>query len=578
MPKFPIPNSVFMKKLLCVFAGVLLAICGLTSCGNNEADEILKRVPADADLVILGQSKALFDNADIKLANNQLEFPNYITSEYPGKQSDFDKINDRLDESGLDISQVAVFACFEQAKDPVTVVKIADNKKAEKFFEDAYELNLKEKGAKIYYDEHSYSSSYFSYSSENCAVVYDGYVYFGHTYYYDSKGEAAHDLVLDFIKSAEKKSFADTKIAGKMTDGNVCAVAFSLSSWSKFFGADAASKLTKSLPEDGYLFFTGNISGKEATIESMMVDAKGNVIDAIKLPELTLNSRSDQAVYDITALFANNLAPVNAKTLRYLNSDTNLAYAINVGNVDFAKMVDILESGRMLSRSEASMARLATVYQTYLDGTVAFGLGYTGNASDAYFSRESDIVKYISLSLVGQIKEGKAEKVLNDIKGLLQTQGADVPCTSTEYGIAIAIPEIGTTVYISAVDDMLIVSNKPFTGASDNGVSSCGNFDNSLALMAFSMPKESPLFTELGIDCGFQASAVTADKGAQGKMVAKVTDTKDNLIPAIVKSFYNAYNAATRFERKRSDTYYDDDYDYDEVVVEEVVAEVDSIY
>lgn len=478
-------------KFLAIVCAIFVA-CGIASCSSDPQEGLLGHVPADADFAGVFNTEPVLNNADATLSDDgtQITLPDYIREAFPELGRKVAEVNTRLQQAGVDVHSVGVFGSFSQDA-VVAIAKLNDPAKAEAFLGDG---------------EHT--------------ALSDGYLYITP----DSRSKS---YMLKAIDGAKKKSFGSLAVASAMDKGNAGCMLVNMANIVQALNDPQLNAFKGQL--SGYLRISGNVEGKEAEVEFSYVDEKGKLKTWPASDEKS-GSRQEQALARLSKSFTDNMAPVSTEALRYLGADINLVYGLNLGDVNLSEVVDNLVDAGMLGRQEAGAAKMGLSFLNGYKGTLAFGIGYNGTLENALnacaMQKYEALLADGTLAAVMEMQPGKAEGKVKDIAGMIEQFG--MPTIPTDHGVAVPVPfggddEDPVNVYVSAVNDMLVVSNRPYEGAEDNAVTR--NVDL----------RKSPIIMALAID-NFSAAITTDTKNATSLLTIKAVDTPDKLGVALLKA------------------------------------------
>lgn len=525
------------KKLLFYLAGAALTLSAFSSCScsGRSGEDLLERVPADAGYVILAQTRQAMESADVTLneEGNTITLPDYITTAFPQLQDAVANANETLQDNGIDISAVALFGYFECADATVIVAKLGDVAKADASFREEYQDVTDAEGGVTVYSTTD-ADDYGAYQS--CSVIADGYVYTC-SGWYGPNSDSPKDVVLKAMSAAKEKPFPKLGVASAMAGYNLGACAISTAPAIDEVIATEPALASVAEKFRGYMLIGGNADGSEADVEIALVDNDGDVKSWPELPELKLGNKEMQGMYDFTADISNNRAPFNAEVLRYLPSDVNLTLGVNMGDLNWADVIDDLRAAGALSRDDAAALRMVSVFLNSFKGSLAFGIGYNGTIAQLLDDSEQAAIRHLSAALVVETKPGKAQQTVADLQQLCGQFGDRSDCRATANGLEIGLdlPDTTMTISITAADDMLIIANRPFAGPADNAVTRSIDVGKSPSLFALALDANSAIVKELGMQGGITVYAAGDIDKARSKLVVKGTSTKEKIFPMLVK-------------------------------------------
>ena len=472
-----------MKTKLLHWGAFLLMLVVMTACSNNsKSSELLKVIPADMDLVVVGDVETALQSAGGSLEDSRLQIPVYITDQL--SKSEMEKVNELnsfLKSSGVNI-QACAFAGRYESNSPFVIFKIDDLETFKKALGEAEyrEWEIEEKT--LSYLKTTYYSEDMDYNRYDFLAVHGEYGYWVENVYARQRAEVWKD-VKNLIQSAQEKSMADMPYGKYMAEGNVLGVSFRIPR--EFRREMSRMGISSDLVNmyDGCICLKGDLTDDAAQIRFKWFDEEGKA----KSPK------------DF-AKFLNMEATVNPDVLAYLPKDEHLVYAATLKGIDWDSYLNMIESVMGLRSSERAQMVIAKSYLEKFDGTMAVGFGLTQGVTSAFnLSHEEEIMDQFVFTVLCETKEGKAKSLINDLKTLLSNFNG-VEYSSRPSGLTVNLPENQGSVYLEAKDDVLILSNRPVKKHKDNATVQEVSFKDKLAAIGLVLPRTIPLMRDFGLE------------------------------------------------------------------------------
>lgn len=541
-----------MKKIFNGLVSLLVAVL-IVSCssGSNGSGSLLKLIPANADAVMIGDVKTVLASAGGSINGSELSLPKKLLKEFPEVADEYDEVKSDVKNCGLDLEKVAGFANFKN-NEVVFIAKVTDSKKLIRLIEDNdYEEIDKEDGVTYFTDKYN----------DECIAVGKNFVYFVTGGY-----DVNHKRYLEnMIEDAKEANFASTAMGKYIIEGNAAGVAIRFTSEMKREVAQEIGVSKSMFSNLEGICLRGDLSTDKVEVELCLIDENGNVLD---------NKEFNK--------YSNTSARINKDALSYMGKDEFMFYAVSLKDVQWEDLVDEVSSKLSLSRGDKAVMRAATDYLSKINGTVALGMGLTnGIESIVKIGCEKDMLEQFSATLVIEVKDNKSAKsLLEDLKGLLESQGIDFDETKTELTVNLKrLTGQRGEVNVKIIDQFIVVANHPIKNG--NGIASSSVWNNYAAAL-IKLDKNNQLMKDLGLKNNVSLSIISDVKKASAKMVLEVEGASDygvldkvlNMAINVAKNADDIENTIDNYYRQyRRDYYYDDYYG----VAEEEVVAVDSV-
>lgn len=483
---------------------VLLGVILMTACGSDSTAKLLSAIPAESDVVVVGNVKTIVESAGGSISDSKLKLPKLIADNLSDSDSEtLDEINDVLKNSGVDVEQAAVVLSYKSGQ-PVFVFMLADRSKFVGYIEEnGFEQQDEENGA-VYYSKKTYESEYDSdYDDYSYVTVKDNYAYFVQDVWAKSSFKPMK-VIGDMIEEASDESMASLAMADFITAGNAGGVAVKLPRQLK------QEMVRNGLPSqvadlyEGYLCMNGALDGDKGTLTMKWFDDNGK----------------PKKIDGFTDYF-NTGARIDKDALAYMNNNEQLVCAMAFKDVKWDKYFDML-TGMPGIPAEATVAfSVASAYLEKIDGTIALGVGINGgleSIADIYEGR--NVLAQLPVTLVIQTRDGKAKGIMNDITSLIGSIGK--PLTETADGWTLEVPELGGAVYGMATDNMLVLSTAPISKNNSNATVKELDFTKYLGYFGMVFNRDNKLMRELGLDYDIIAYSTSNLDETEGIMALQI--------------------------------------------------------
>ncbi len=535
------------------FMAVIVAAVAIsmTSCSGSST-ELLNSIPEDADFVAVINAKTLCESAGIEIADGRISMPSCMPADFTD-ESEYEKLK-LMVKNGVNPDMIA-FVGYYDPYHLIIVGKIDDMEKFDDFLDDEEYDDDEEDGMTIYKRKNNYNDTHY--------VVVKGDIFYTteHNWYNEVNSEYIKRMK-KFVEDAQEKSFATSPYASYINKGNAGCYVVKMPekarrelnrekdvrrALNKVNMLDDVEKML-----DGAVCGYFNISGDKATATAKILDEEGNEISFEGLKE-----------------YFDPSAKIDPSALKYIHEDVMMVGAGALKGINWDEYIDLITSG--LSRSERAGVKMVKSYLEQIDGTIAYGIGFTGGIESIFKLSEGNNINMfedIVFSAVVETKDGKAKSLIDEAKGVIDTYGEmanelGVAIDNTGNGFVITLREPAIEIYIEAHDNYIVCSNKKIETYSNKVVdnNNLGDYSGAIAA-AFS--KESQLAKDLdikfdisacaGIDLNSLEMTATADiqgdskYGVVGKFlelisfaIEKQSDI-DDLYDRYRENTYNSYN------------------------------------
>ncbi len=474
-----------MKKLS-LFLALLVALF-VTSCSDDsKLAKFAEQLPAEADIVAVGDVKTIIESAGGSLDGDKLTMPAAINSKFAeNDKKELKELNNFLSTSGIELTVGAIVGNYYKDASPVIVFSLKDNEKfAKAIAKQGFKKGKAEGDIEFYTKPMSRSEEYPEWNSDSYMAIS------GSTAYWIPSIDATDkpggkEIIKNLIANAKEKSFADTKQGEYATKGNAAGV------YARFPKELKQTMAATGLPADllavydGGVAINSNLDKDKLSINVKMFDKDGNEFDINKFKE-----------------FADYSSEIGDDALKLLTKDETLVYAVAMKNVNWDKYTELISAAAGMSRIDKAQLNLVTSYLKKIDGTVALGFGLTdGLNSIKNIQQSNNPLTQFSATFVVETKDNNAESVIKELKGLMQRM--NVPFTETKEGVSLNLQSLGmpgAVVYLEKHDDFLVLANHAIAETKDNPVAKHTDIEKYIAAFGIVLNRDNKLMTDLGIN------------------------------------------------------------------------------
>lgn len=549
----------------------MLSMLAVTSCSqNSKMTGILDHVPADMDIVAVGDLNTILESAGGSIEESKIKMPSYILDELSSSQANkLNDFNSFLKNSSVNPDVCVIMANYND-KEPIILFSFSDKKKFINEIEDEGFREKDDEDGVVYYSKKVYESTYDSdFDQYDHIAVADSYAYWMKQVsgYRDIKPIRVFQRLID---DAANEPFSKTSFADYITSGNAGGASIKIP-------RELRQELRKSgLPSsvidmyEGVVCLKGSLSDDKATVDLKWFgeDGKAKNLDDLE------NAVDMKATIDKDAL-------------RYLGKNESIVYAFSLKDVNWSKMFDQMASTMGMSESDRAILTMTKGYLENIDGTIAMGFGLT-NGLESIFKLNYGIKIFdqFDMTIVIDTKEGKTKGTMNDLKGLLETAG--MPYEDTSKGFTIEIPDEDATIYAEAADNHIILSNRKISKSDDNPAVDALDFSRYIVAAAIAMDHNNKLLRDVNINNDIMLTSAFSAGKLEGILTLEIKGGKsEGVIAKAVKIILDIISQEKsidarydEFRRENGLNYYNSyDYPY-EAVEEAVVVEEydDSVY
>lgn len=533
--------------------GVMLCVMLImvTSCSKSKEEKLMDRIPADADMVIVCDVKSIVESLDGTVDGSSIQIPDDVFGVFGNRdKDDLEEFLSSLEGSGIDAEVCALFGIFDDEDSPYIVFPIEDREKFINLIQSKdYEEENEEDGWTIYVQKDESHSSYIG--------IKDSYAYLLPEVY--ANGCEVERKIKRMAGKAENNPFSKTNMCRYIAEGNAGGVSLRISRNLREMleregvPAEIAGKFK------GYVCCRGNLNDNRARFSMKIFDKNGEEMKAEYF-----NLRSDVN------------ATLNQEAMKYLHKDEFLLVGLSLKGVDWDEIGKSVEG--MLSSGEKAAWIVVKSYLEKIGGTVACGVGMKGGVS-SFENMEStqNIDELLAITMVIEIKKGKARSIVNDMKVFLEKDG--VQCRENADGFRITVPGGAgntplTVLNVEAKGNYMVLSNRPIKQY-DNSVLKNLELENKSAIAVLDLPKGNELLKDFGIEDRVKVVLSSDVKTNEVMLELEFGETgKGGLMGRIMKAMEDVEESPALQRRRNAyevyDEYSEDDF-YEDEVVEEYV-------
>lgn len=519
---------------------LLVALTALLTASCWKGGGLLDQIPAEADLVLTGNVQTIIESAGGSLEDSKLKLPGWLLGELPGDVHDgIDEINGFLKKSGINTDNAAMF--MDIKKEMTVIVFSLDDKKL--FVKKIEDLGFREKDDEdgvVYYEKSD--SRYWG----DYIAVKGSYAYYIPE---ADKDEKPVRFLEDAIEEAHGKSFAKTSWGAYIASGNAMGFALNMTPFQRIMREEGMPAGLLSM-YDGVLCMRGDLTRDKCLFDIKFYDENGKD----KMASLYKD------YMDVNA-------SIDSKALSYLGEDEFMVYAASMKDVDWDRYADMLLSG--LSRSERAQANAVLGYLEKFNGTVAFGFGLAGGLDEIgeMASDEDKILSNMSMTLVVEAKKGKADQLLNDLKGFMEQADVDFDDNASGFTVDMARNAgMDGTIYAKTIGDFIVMANHPIKEGGSNPVVKTTKMSSCLQAFGIVLNKNNKLMRDLEMSDDIIFTTTCMPRSMDMAMTLEIPGGKDGFIAKAAKIVLGLAKQADKIEEAFDSgygDYYDWDYDYD---------------
>lgn len=536
----------------------MLLMVFITSCSNSKTNKLLEQVPQDIDFLVVGDVTTILESAGGSLEDSKIKLPSYILDQFSSYENKkIDEFTSFVKDSGIDPEACAIIGNYEYNY-PIIIFSIEDRKKFSTAIED---LGFREKsdddGITLYTKKEDYE-----YSDVYSYIAIKG----SYAYYIDKVWEEYSEIkptrvIERLIADASDSPYSKTSFADFITSGNACGASFRIPrEVRKELRRAGVSSSFVDLCE-GVICMNGNLGSDNATLDIKWFNEDGKEKD----------------IKDLENLFDSS-ATIDPEALAYLGENESYITAVSLKGFNWNKCLDIVAD--QMSRSERTILDIVKNYLENIDGTVAFGFGFTNGIESVFnLGLGNDIWSQFDCTLVVDTKDGKTTKLMTDLKDILETTGMTVNGNSSAFNF-----EVGqkTTIYALAEDNHIILSNHKIHKVNDNPAVKSLDFKGYIYAAAFCMNRDNKLLRDLNINYNINLTFVTDAKDCESTIKLKIEgESSEGILEKAAKLILDLFaqnrSLYTKYEERRRELYGDYEYPIYDYYTDSTVCVVEEI-
>lgn len=550
-----------MVKNLKGLIGFVVVMMLMASCSDNaKVKNLLEQIPANSDAVVVGNIKTIVESAGGTVKDNKIKLPTNIADGLPNDAMDgLDDVNELLKVAGIDPEACALVGDYE-CNSPIIVFALDDKDKFIKAVEDKGFKEKNVEGSAVFYTKKVYESDYSEgYDDYGYIAVNGSYAYWIERVWEGSDFKPVRYLQ-KMIEEADENSFAETNCADFITSGNVGGVAIT---WPRKmrqeFRENGVQSDVLSLLE-GSICLRGDLSANKCTVEVKLFDEDGNEVAGDRFKQ-----------------FMDISSTISEDALAFLGKDEFMIYAASLKGYDWDKYFDSFVGAANLSRSDKAQLDTFIGYLEQIDGTAALGFGITdGIESVVNMASESDVMSQFSATLVVETKDGKAGKLVNELKDFME-KVAGMPLNENAFGFSVDLDgsESGNTVYVKHVGNFVVIANHPIKENNNNPVVKKAGLSDYLGALYIGLYKGNKLMEDLGLKDDMSLAFYCKPNSLDMSLSLEIDgDSGTGILAKVAKVVLDIASKANELEEKFESHHaiyddYGDYYDYDTVAVDD---------
>lgn len=551
------------KNLICLVL-LMLALVPF-GCKSDSSSELLSNIPGDADVVMVGNLKTIYESAGVEVnSNNTFKFPAYITDEIPSRTiNEFEEFNQEfLKNSGINLDCVGAFCYFRKDR-MVVVFNLKDKKKFITAIEDKKFSEYDKDGDVTVFRKLAYENSYDpEYNNYSWIAIKDNYAYYMENVWVGSSKNATTIFKMTFEGLAEG-NYADTHAGKYIVEGNLGGVAVQIPSAARSEMRENGVPTSLTNIFDGIFCLKADLDGSKAKANFVWLGEDGKVKDMADIyPDYSPTKISKNAI-------------------KHFGKDIQMVFGVSLKDFNWNKLFDQIGEMRGISRSDRAMIATVSGYLNKIDGTVAYGVGLkNGLESIKALNKGRNVLEELAVTVVVETKKDKAKAIISDLESLLAFAGIRVEKNGSVYELN--LPGAGT-VYAKADDNILVISTMAITDKADSPALKTIDFTDYASAVAIALNKKNPLMKGLDLNFDVEAAAFSKGKKVEGELFLEIDGGNGGIVEKMIR-ITHTFKDLDKKLRDYSYNDYDDSYcefcNSDTVACEEIVDEcvVDSCW
>lgn len=513
-----------------------LVVMALSSCSSKDPVEV---VPDDVDFVASVNFQRLLDQTNVKITEDDIEFPDELTMLDHSMPNEAKEILARVNKS-VDLSQVLCFGYvkfnknsrYEVPGDFYMVAKVKDDKELEKILVDEADLDKEEEEG---FDVYSMKDRAF-------VLIKDDLLWLAMSQEMEDVEDAAKN-VKKVLEKADKKNISEVAgVAGNLNNGiisvniNSSQIISMLKMFSGELPTEQAVMATAVLEKfkGSWINYTGDIAGKKVSLTAKCYNpSNGNVVNL----GLTKPVDTQLLTYfpsDILSVAALEVAPDQLNSLcdmlKRLADDEYNTHINNSYYDDYYR--------NSIEQEHQVMLQAIDVIRS-IDGTVMAGVGTT-DLQSFIFGGDTRNTKFI---IAAQMKSGFS---MSKLQSLLTAFSGDTVSASGNSELIMPLDR-DLTLHFKLAGNNLIISN--FTANAGNSSNFTQLVTGSEIIIAAKIPSLAPITDNM---CNFGAETMLRYAGGELKLEFDLTNCSKSLVEAIMDLGQGYERASRRYWNSRN--------------------------
>ncbi len=480
----------------------MLLVMAAACSNDSKTTKLMELIPADADLVAVGNLKTIVESAGGSIDGSQITLPSYITDKMSENDTkEYQEATSLLGKSGVDVDACAIAGYFKEEQG-YFIAMLNDKDMFVKAIEgEEFKMSETDNGITFYVKQTSDSDNNQYDKFCYCAIKDDCVI---GTFDISGKDQTkATTGIKTMIEKAGKQSFASTSFSEYITSGNALGLAVRMPKELQETVKQSALPADMMSIYEGVICMKSDLTSNEAKMSWKFFDKEGKELDTTPFEQ-----------------YANLDAKISADAMSYMGPDEFFVYAVCLKDVNWDKYLETVATATKMSASDKMTITMAKSYLEKFNGTIALGLGVkNGMQSITSMQKGLEGVNEASMTVVCETQDGKAADLMNEAKGLLDMFG--MPYESDGNKLSMTIPGGYGTVYLEANGNVLILANHEIKKGS-NPVVKHVDFDDNIFATGIFLGKDNQLAKDFGIQEDIKMAITGDSKSMESTMTLEI--------------------------------------------------------
>lgn len=524
-----------LQSLFC-----MLIVLALTACSENaKLKGLLEQIPAESDVVMVGNVKTVLESMGGSLENNKIKLPANVEDLFSeGEIKELENFNDLLKNSGIDPE--AAGGMVDYSMDiPILVVALED---AEKFTRMLDKEGYREKDSESkvkYYAKYLYPD--MDESPKSFVAVNGDVAYYIERIspYKEINGVTYLQRIID---NATERNVAETKYGDYLIDGNIGGTAITLPrELRKQMRGQGIPEEILSLYQSTVVV-RGNLTETQCALSCKIFDENGEEVNTEKFKK-----------------FVDLSEPINKEALKLIGKDEIMIAAANIKSINWDNYFDLLTSMPGLSRSARAEMRATLSFFRNIEGTVAIGIGVTEGKESLYqvsINKKGFSSKHMPMTVVIETKANKSKQLLSDLKNMAEKAGIPFEDGANKFTITLPTnPDESTTIEVSTHGNFLVIANHKVQSTDENPTLNENDLTEYNSAFILNLDKNSRLGKDLEMTNSLTMLAYTKPNSLEGTMLIEVSDgdnnSKQGVLANLIQTFSKMAKSMETLQERR---------------------------